>query len=277
MFFLASFQVQRRWCASSCSPSTSSTCTLYLAGSQDTEWTPCGLHCAWQTAALNGPGWQWTPCGLQSTGYLQGAMRGSRPCFLHGSWRRPGVASSRSSSSQHNLGAMVPDAKAMPSLRPSVWSSWTQVTSTPSSRRREPTVFCEAAGAGIPAALPENARPAIAAPGAAFAGVSHHMLQSPPCGAACRAVGTTLCNTWCWQTRAHLCAQTQQRRREKSRRLLRLGCKGEGCTGATSQTKPFSAEQSSQLLPPLVPWHYHRPAPTDAGPPLLSPPTGTVP
>ena len=96
--------------------------------------------------------------------------------------------------------------------------------------------------------------------------------KAPPCGAACRAVGATLCNTWCWQTRAHLCTQTQQRRRERSRRLLRMGCKGEGWTGATSQTTPFSAEQSSQLLPPLVPWHYTAPRPpTPVPPPALSP------
>ena len=41
---------------------------------------------------------------------------------------------------------------------------------------------------------------------------------TPPCGAACRAVGATRVSIWCWRAWAHLRAQPQQWRRENRRR-----------------------------------------------------------
>ena len=145
-------------------------------------------------------------------GYLQGAMDGHRPRFLHGSWRRPGEVSPRSSSSRSNLRAVMQDAGAASSLRPElVWSSGTQVSSTPSSRRRKPTGTSEVAGAGRPAFLQSLALPALAALnegvtlGAGCAGAPNICLCTPRCGAACHAVGPSRSSRRCWQVRAHVC------------------------------------------------------------------------
>ena len=150
-------------------------------------------------------------------GYLQGAMeRHPRPRFLHGSWRRPGGLSSRSTSSSSNLRAVVQDAGVASPHSVAVgfsgsWSMRPQVSSTPSSRRRKPTGTVGEAVAGNPAILQGSARPTLAALnesvtlGAGCVGAPTPASARPIGRAACHAVGSARSSNWCWWARAHFC------------------------------------------------------------------------